>query len=89
MSKPYVSVILMVRTEEDSIVRTLDSVKDVASSIIVMDTDPWKMDETPKVIKDWCKENGIKLYLYGEPFRDFSTAPSTICWQGRCWQIIL
>lgn len=70
------SVCIMVKDEEEGILTTLESVKQVATDIVILDTG--STDNTVEVITDWCKKNVIQLHLKCEPFVDFSTTRNVL-----------
>ena len=76
LSDPNICVCIMVKNESDGILLSLDSVKDIASSIVILDTG--SEDDTIKVITDWCNDNSITLYLKEEAFVDFSVSRNVL-----------
>ncbi len=68
----HVAVYLMVKNEEKRICVSLDSVKDVISSVVIYDTG--STDNTIPVIREWCEKNRLPLRLKEGTFVDFSTS---------------
>lgn len=67
-------LVLMVKNEEDTVLKTLNSVTNQVTKVIVLDTG--STDRTLDVIKNYCKENKKHFYILEkqyEPF-DFSIA---------------
>lgn len=67
-----IAVLIMVKNEENNILKTLNSVLPILHSLIIYDTG--SVDDTLNVIKNFCTENNILLYLKKGKFIDFSTS---------------
>lgn len=74
-----VSLVMMVKNEEKRIIYSLQSVKEIINSVVILDTG--STDETINIITKFCKDNNIALYLkeqsFGKPF-NFSTARNVL-----------
>jgi glycosyltransferase involved in cell wall biosynthesis len=64
-----VGILIMVKNEEESIIVTLESVKKYFKNIIISDTG--STDNTVEVIKKFCIENSLNLYLNQTTFKSF------------------
>jgi len=67
LSKPFLSVAMIVKDEEHNIRRALDSIRDVVDEIVVVDTG--SSDRTPEIVREYTD----KLYFH-EWKNDFSEA---------------
>lgn len=65
-----IALLIMVKNEEHNIYQTFSSVMHFVDTFVVMDTG--STDKTISKIKDICKDK--KLFLFEEPFIDFSTS---------------
>jgi hypothetical protein len=74
MDNFYINIIaaLMVKNEEKRILVSLNSIKDSVSGVALYDTG--SEDNTVKLVKDFCNENNIELFLLEGHFEDFSTS---------------
>lgn len=68
----HIAVYLMVKNEEKRICVSLDSVKDIISSVVIYDTG--STDNTIQIIRDWCDRHNLPLRLKEGTFVDFSTS---------------
>lgn len=66
------AVLIMCKNEEETIYKTLYSVRNYADVIIVLDTG--STDSTITRIRNFCKKHLIELHLKESPFVDFSTS---------------
>jgi len=64
------SVAIMVKDEEERIIRTLETVINNVDQVVILDTG--STDRTVEVIKEYCKEKNKPLKIKIEPFVDFS-----------------
>lgn len=62
----------MVKNEEKRILVSLNSIKASVSGVALYDTG--SEDKTVCLVKDFCKENNIELFLLEGQFEDFSTS---------------
>ena len=69
---PHLSVCMMVKDEEFGILISLNSVKTIVNSIVVLDTG--SVDNTIGIVREWCIKNRKPFYLKTSPFLDFSTS---------------
>ena len=82
-SEPTVSVCMIVKNEEENLPRALDSVKDVADEIIIVDTG--STDRTVEIAKSY----GAKVYHH-EWEKDFSKARNqSLSYATKEWIFIL
>jgi hypothetical protein len=65
-----VGVTIMCKNEEKRILVTLESVKKIASCLIIYDTG--SEDKTKEIIIEFCKENKINLHMLTGQFENFS-----------------
>ncbi len=61
---------IMVKNEEERIIRTLSTVIKHVGYVVVLDTG--STDNTIKIIRDYCKDQNVPLKLEEVPFKDFS-----------------
>jgi hypothetical protein len=69
-SLPLLCVAVMVKNEEERITRTLSSVIDHVSHVVILDTG--SEDNTVKTVIDFCNKHNKPLKLKEEPFVDFA-----------------
>lgn len=84
-----VCVGIMVKNEEEQIVCTLNSIKDVKNLFIY---DTGSTDKTISIIREFCKENNVELHLSEGEFIDFSISRNTLLsniYKSDCSHIIL
>lgn len=70
--KPHIAVLFMLKNEESRIQVSLDSVRDVADSIVLYDTG--STDKTIDIVTRFCNKQCIPLRLKKGEFVDFSTS---------------
>lgn len=70
--KVHIATLIMAKNEEKRIKVTLDSVVNVASSIVIYDTG--STDNTLNIAKEFCENNNIPLRLKQGEFVDFATS---------------
>lgn len=70
MSEPHIALLIMMKNEEKRLHVTLDSVVGVVKTIVCLDTG--SVDGSVKILKEFCKKNGITLRLRIGEFVDFS-----------------
>lgn len=70
--KIHIAALLMVKNEEKRIKVTLDSILNVASSVVIYDTG--STDGTLKIVRDFCETNNLPLRLKEGEFVDFATS---------------
>lgn len=68
---PPIALGIMFKDEEGNLERTLDSVAKVVTTIFAEDTG--SDDESLFVLRRWCKEQLVKLYVIKKKWVDFST----------------
>lgn len=66
-----IAFLIMLKNEENHIIPTLESGKKICREYFYLDTG--STDNTERVVKDWCKKNNKKLYMFSQSFVDFST----------------
>ena len=76
MSKIHLSVLIMVKNEKKRIHVTLESIKNIVDTLFILDTG--STDETIEIIKTFCKENNIQLYLKQEDFVNFEVSRNVL-----------
>lgn len=69
-SSTTLTLTMIVKNESKNMVRILDSVKNVADNICIVDTG--STDNTIEVIENWCKEHKKPFVIPIEKFIDFS-----------------
>lgn len=71
---PHVATLIMVKNEEERILITLESTLSVSKTLVVLDTG--STDKTIPLIKQWCRDKGMKLllkvYIQAKPRFDFA-----------------
>ena len=65
----HISCLIMVKNEEDTIIKTLISIQNYIQSLIIYDTG--STDNTIKIIREFCEDNSIELNLKEEEFINF------------------
>lgn len=85
------ALVMIVKDEAKSIVRTLDSVCGVVDSVFILDTG--STDGTQELIRKACDELELPLVLREEPFVDYSTTRNRcldLAWEARApWLLML
>ncbi len=64
-----VALAIMVKDEEDHVLKTLESVKEYIDTYIVLDTG--SSDKTIETVQSWCREENKILHLQETQFIDF------------------
>jgi len=64
------SLVLMVKNEEKSVIKTLDSVVEILDKVTVLDTG--STDNTIAVVKEWIKNRNLRGKVYEAPFVDYA-----------------
>lgn len=72
----HISLVMMVKNETKRLMYSLNSVKDVVSSLIIFDTG--STDDTIDILKTFSTDNNIPLYLKTGEFVDFSTSRNVL-----------
>ena len=67
--KDRLALVMMIKNEEQNIALSFNSVKDLCSTFIILDTG--STDSTLDVVQEYCAEFGITLHLKCLPFVDF------------------
>ena len=70
MPKHLLVCAIMVKDEEERIIKTIASCQSIVNKYIILDTG--STDNTVDVIKNYCESNNIQLKLCYKPFIDFS-----------------
>jgi hypothetical protein len=71
-----IGLCMMVKNEQDNILKSLNSIKNVCNDIIIYDTG--STDNTINIITNWCDKNDKKLYLKTGDFVDFSISRNVL-----------
>ncbi len=74
--RPLIALTMMVKNETKRIEVSLESVREVADRIIIMDTG--STDDTKTKIISFCKLHSLPLFMIEEPFVDFSTSRNVL-----------
>ena len=72
MPKSHIAVLIMCKNEKKRIHITLESVKNIADSLVIFDTG--STDNTLDIIRDFSDKNKIPLHIKQGEFIDFSTS---------------
>lgn len=72
IDKSILGLLMMVKNEEARITVSFDSIKDYTDTFIILDTG--STDNTIPIIREYCKNNNITLYLKEEPFVNFEVS---------------
>ena len=64
------ALLMIVKDEEKTIEKTLQSCKNFCDIYIIQDTG--STDNTKKIVSEWCEKNHKRLELFNESFVDFS-----------------
>lgn len=73
---PHISLCMMVKNEEDSITKSLNSCKGYINSVVLYDTG--STDKTIENTKNWCEENKIPFRLKEGTFVNFSESRNVL-----------
>lgn len=74
---------MIVKNETKSILKTLNSIKDFADILCIMDTG--SEDDTIQKIEKFCERTNIKLHLFESYFQDFQQARNTALLFAESW----
>jgi glycosyltransferase involved in cell wall biosynthesis len=72
MKDIHISVVLMVKNEQHHILKSLESIKDVAKSVILYDTG--STDKTISEAEKWCEENDLAFHCLMGTFVNFEVS---------------
>jgi len=72
-NKRHITALIMMKDENETLKKTLNSIKNVVDSIICLDTGT-KLEPSIKIITDFCQNENIQLHLKETEFIDFSTS---------------
>ena len=64
-----VGVLMMIKNEENSIIESINSIKDYIKNLVIFDTG--STDKTIDIIKEFCEKNDMNLHLKCGEFKSF------------------
>lgn len=67
-----IGLVMIIKNEEKRITVTFDTVKDIVDAFIIFDTG--STDNTVDIVKNYCVQNKINLYMISGQFVDFSVS---------------